>query len=148
VRPVVDTELENIEKWAQDNEREARQDRVNFWLLKAPAIILSAVSGLGAAIGDAKVLVIVVSTLAGVCVLIDGVVRPGRMRSVHWRAFSDLRLLQNRIESQWTSSILDGADPDKATSEVIKLADKEKERIGKYLAEIESSGPETTSGKS
>jgi hypothetical protein len=120
---------------------------VNFWLLKAPAIVLSAVSGLSAAFVEAKPLVVIVSMLAGVCVLIDGVARPGRMRNIHWRAFHDLRLLENELDAQWKTGILDGGDPEEVTSGVIKLARKEKERIGKYLVQIESGGPETISGR-
>src|SRR4051794_16687384 len=84
------TELEN---WAEDNRREARHDAIKFWVLKIPAIVMSASAGIFTYFKWEAVAVIS-SAIVSICILIDGLSPRGLLRNAHHKAFLDLRKLQ------------------------------------------------------
>src|SRR5689334_11402463 len=43
--PALAAQLKSLEEWAQANRSDARRDTLRFWMLKIPAILVSASSG-------------------------------------------------------------------------------------------------------
>jgi hypothetical protein len=125
-----------FEEWAQKNEREARHDAISFWMLKLPAIVVSASSGLLALTGS-KLLAGIAGVVASLCVLIDGLNPPGRMRNAHRLALYDLRNFQSRLDTLWRAGILEGKEPNALTADLLKQSQAEQERVSLYLLKAE-----------
>jgi len=128
-------QLAEIEVWAQANRKEARQDTVSFWILKIPAIIASAGSGILAYI-DIKLIALIAGFIAAVCVLIDSVYPRGMLRNTHLRAYHDLRILTSHMVSQWRFH-KDHNDLD-AAKRIIREAEPERNRIACYIRDAET----------
>ena len=141
---VLAEELKHLEKWAKGNKFDSQLDSIKFWLLKTPAIIISASSGVLAHYHLDSISV-VLSGVAGAIILLDGILQPGSLRDVHYLAFFELRSLQDEVVAEWSkSSFLEGdifARPSKerrvVATTLIERIQQEKKRIGKYLKDKE-----------
>jgi hypothetical protein len=131
-------QLMDLETWAQGNRRDARWDTLKFWGLKIPAIVVSAGSGVSAYFKVDSVAVIG-GAVASLCVLIDALNPGGALRNAHLRAFNDLRILQNRMKSEWQVGFLHNEDPKSLAAKIIEGATKEKERINDAITNAETS---------
>jgi hypothetical protein len=127
-----------IEQWALDNRSDSKHDTWRFWMLKIPAIAVSASSGVFAYYKLDGVAVIA-GAVASLCVLIDGLNPGGALRNVHLRAFNDLRSLEARMLSDWDVGSLRSNDLNLLAAKIIESAQKEKDRIQAYLNEAETS---------
>ena len=126
--------LNELEKWAQANKKEALRDAMAFWVLKIPAILASAGSGILAYI-DVKLVGLIAGFVAAVCVLIDSAYPRGMLRNTHLRAYHDLRILTTNMAVKWkTRSGNDDAD---AAKRIIRDAEPERLRIAKYIRDAE-----------
>jgi hypothetical protein len=130
-------QLIDLESWALANRRDSRRDAIRFWSLKIPAMVVSAGSGIAAYIKPSVALV--AGAVAGMCVLIDSLNPGGALRNTHLRAFNDLRILQERMKSQWQVGFLRHEDHELLAAKIIEGATKEKERINKAITDAEAS---------
>jgi hypothetical protein len=134
--PVLAEKVRAFEEWAVKNEREAQQDTISFWMLKIPAMVISASSGLLALTGS-KLLAAIAGIVASLCVLIDGLNPRGRLRNAHRLALYDLRNFQSRLVTPWQAGILEGKEPNALTADLLKQAQVELERVSAYLVKAE-----------
>lgn len=136
--PALAAQIQSLEEWAQANRQDARRDAVRFWMLKVPAILVSAGSGVFAYFKWDGIAV-VAGAIAGLCVLIDGLNPGGALRNVHQRAFNELRKLQDTMSSEWQVGELRGKAPNLLAAEIIENAANEKDRINAYITSAETS---------
>jgi hypothetical protein len=140
-------QLMDLETWAQANRRDAKWDTVKFWGLKIPAIVVSAGSGVSAYFKVDSVAVIG-GAVASLCVLIDALNPGGALRNAHLRAFNDLRILQNRMKSEWQVGFLLNEEPKPLAAKIIDGAKKDKARINDDITLAETAlGVTTRRGK-
>jgi hypothetical protein len=133
--------IADLEHWAGRNSQDAKNDAVKLWALKLPAIIISASSGLLAHLRfDVGV---VAGFVVSVCVLLDGLLRAGALRTVHLRAVSDLKTLKHEIIARWRAGSLRGENLNELAATIVEHADKERRKIAAYLKaeEISSHSP-------
>jgi len=136
-------QLHSLEEWAQANRRDAQRDAWRFWMLKVPAILVSAGSGVFAYF-KLDGIAVVAGAVASLCVLVDGLNPGGTLRNVHLRAFNELRKLQDSMASDWQVGELRGKAPNLVAAEIIENAGREKERINAYITTAETSLATTT----
>lgn len=131
-------EFVRIEEWAQANWSDARKDAVRFWILKIPAILVSASSGV-LAYYDFKGIAVLAGAIGSFCVLLDGLNPGGALRNVHLRSVNELRILQNSMRARWDAGLLRGHNPSELAADIIDFSAKEKERINVYITSAETS---------
>jgi hypothetical protein len=131
-------QLTSLETWAQGNRRDSKWDAMRFWALKIPAIVVSAGSGVSAYF-KLNSLAVIGGAVASLCVLIDALNPGGALRNAHLRAFNDLRILQDRMKSEWQIGYLRNEDRDRLAAEIIEGATKEKKRISDDITNAETS---------
>ncbi len=136
-------QLRGLETWAQANRRDSKWDAIKFWSLKIPAIVVAAGSGVSAYY-ELKGLAVIAGAVASLCVLIDALNPGGALRNAHLRAFNELRILQERMKSQWQVGFLRHEDADLLAAEIIEGATKEKDRINDAITIAETSLAVTT----
>lgn len=100
--PTLSAQLDDLEKWAIYNKRDARNDLVAFWFLKIPAILSSASAGILAHYSLATVSMFA-GAIASVCVIVDGIHPRGMLRNTHLRAYHDIRFLASTMAIKWRS---------------------------------------------
>lgn len=134
------SEIEEFEKWARANERDAKRDAILFWILKIPAILCSASAGIFAYF-DLKLLPIIAGAIASLCVLIDGLNPRGKLRNVHLKAHHDLRNLQHTISTEWKKVSVGKSTEEecaKRAVEILEEAQKKSKRIAAYIKNAET----------
>ena len=135
--PALRSFLSEIEQWAKLNERDAKRDTRRFWMLKAPAILSSAFSGI-LALNHLTIVSAIFAAVTTACVIIDAVNPGGHLRNAHLRAFHDLRSLEHEALSQWRVGSLSGSATAKLTAGILKDAEKVRERIARELRTAET----------
>jgi hypothetical protein len=133
---ILTNEINQLELWAQRNLKESKQDSSHFWMLKVPAIVLSAAAGILAHINAA--VTSAVSIVAGVFVGLDGYIKGGKLRAVHLRAYHELRTLQNDIQAAWKLGCLRGVESRELVATIIENTEKQKKLISEYLKGAEA----------
>ncbi len=128
--------LNELEKWALANQRDAKRDAVAFWILKVPAIFASASAGVWAHFNFITIGVIT-GAIASVCVIIDGVHPRGMLRNIHLRAFHDIRNLSTKMVSGWRSRNKSSNDANVA-AKLIRDAESERTKIALYIRNAET----------
>lgn len=135
-------ELHDLEDWAAQNLRDSRQESFRYWLLKLPALLASASAGIFAYL-QWNMTALIVGALGSICVLIDGLYPSGILRNAHLRAHHDLRALQQRMTNEWRIASLEhkphAGDQDAMAIQILKGAQEEKNRIGAYIRDVETS---------
>jgi hypothetical protein len=139
-------QIQNLETWAQDNKRDAKLDTFRFWMLKTPAILVSASSGIFAHF-KLDAVAVITGAIASLCVLIDALNPGGALRNVHLRAFHDLRRLEETMTSNWKVGDLRDENRDLLAATIIEAAKKEKDRIAADIRNAETSLGVTSRGK-
>lgn len=144
--PVLTEMIADLEDWARRCKEDAKKDAVKFWALKLPAIVISASSGLLAHLR------IEVGAMAGivasVCVLVDGLLRAGALRTVHVRATFDLKTLKHEIIARWRAGSLRGNSLNELVATIVEATDKERKRIATYIKAEETAIPHSSRGRS
>jgi hypothetical protein len=129
--------IAELEEWALDNRKDGGRALVFFWILKIPAITASAGAGLSAQYDHSK-FSLILSAVAGISVLIDGILNLGALRGTYVRAFHDIRSLTNRMATAWRVR-----DPNLSASEsvrkIIMDSEAERTRIAQYVRDAEAS---------
>jgi hypothetical protein len=136
-------QLRGLETWALANRRDSKLDAIKFWSLKIPAIVVAAGSGVSGYY-ELKGLAVIAGAVASLCVLIDALNPGGALRNAHLRAFNELRILQERMKSQWQVGFLRHQDSDSLAAWIIEGAKKEKNRINDAITIAETSLAVTT----
>lgn len=128
--------LLELEEWAQANKWNATWDTLGFWSLKMPAILVSASAGVWAHFGLTTASVLA-GAIASACVLIDGIHPRGMLRDAHIQAYYDIKILLNRMVSEWRSRRA-GSDEVNAARRIIREAEGECQRIQAYIRDAEA----------
>lgn len=134
--------LQGIEGWAKANERDARNDTIQFWMFKAPAILSSALAG-ALALGDVKIPAAVLAGVASACVVIDAVNPRGQLRNAHLRALHDLRNLEHSVVDKWNIASLGGKATREAAAEIMAQAVARREKIAAAVKAAETAFAKT-----
>jgi len=132
--------VQSLETWAVSNLGEAKRNGRLYWLLKIPAIVLSASSGL-IIYFESPFATQLAGTAVAILVAVDGLRPPGRLRDIRYRAHAELRHLENRMIAQWRSRPV-GANSDEVLRRIIAEAQSERDRISAYLLEVEAPKPQ------
>lgn len=130
-------ELDLIEEWGESNDKEARQDKLAFWGLKLPAIIVSAS---GATLAHFKLddYAMIAGTVATLCVLIDGLRPRGLLYSAHLRTSQDIFKLHADMISDWRRGMLKGLEPKALAAQIMADSVAERTRISNFISKIET----------
>lgn len=134
--------LDGTLAWAEDNCRDARRDRLKFWILKVPAILIAA-SGSVLTYFNLEQAMVFTGALASVIVAFDGILRPGANRDVHYLAYLELRELHNFVASEWARLTLRDEATNEAAASLIEKIQKETTRISGNLKSVEVSNVPT-----
>jgi hypothetical protein len=129
--------LQELEMWAQLNQRDLRGDTLAYWLLKVPAILASACSGILTA-SDVAILPGVLAALASACVLIDAFQPRGQLRNAHLRAIYDIRSLEHQIVSRWRVGSLRGVPDNKLAADILEESQQKQRKIEAELRAAET----------
>jgi len=132
----LDAQLQDLERWAQGAQIDARRDAFFFWMLKAPAIVASASAGLCGHFGLTTAS-LVVAALSSFCILVDGIRPQGMLRNTHLRALHDIRNLTNAMMTQWRSRPV-GQNSTVAARKIVADSEEERNRIATYVRDAES----------
>ncbi|MCG8345631.1 MAG: hypothetical protein MI685_10820 [Chlorobiales bacterium] len=131
-------ELRKIYHWADDNKKESRRDELKFWALKLPATLIAASSGITSHF-DISLISTILASIASVLVVIDGVVRPGKLRDLHHYAHFELCELADEVSSEWSKEVLNGVKAENTiATELMEKIKDQKRRISKYLKQNEA----------
>jgi len=131
-------EIRKIYHWADGNKKESKRDELNFWALKLPATLIAASSGITSHF-DIPLISTILASIASVLVVIDGVVRPGKLRDLHHYAHFELCELADEISSEWSKEVLNGEKAENSiAAELMEKIREEKRRISKYLKQNEA----------
>lgn len=101
--------LGKLEAWAAENQRKALWDRFKFWSFKAIAI-LAACGSFAMALVNQRLgpAIAVLSGISAICVVLDGILRPGKYRNAHLRAAEGLLDLKEILQRRWQIVSLEG----------------------------------------
>jgi len=132
----LEEQILSLEQWAIANRDEAKIDERRFWQLKVLAIVFSSSAGLIAHYAS-PLWAEVAGVAAAIVVAIDGLRPRGVLRDTRYRAYSDLRNLQQVIRSEWRTRPLEEADA-AAIRRIIRKAEPERVRINNYLRDVEA----------
>lgn len=136
--PAMEEYLQQLENWALANEKDSRKDSFKFWSFKIPGIVAATGSGLFAAIHLPSLASLLIGLIGGLCVALDGILRPGKLRSVHIRALHDLRNLENVVRNQWLMATLEGRNSNSLAAKILGDAENKRLKIGAYLEAVEA----------
>lgn len=93
---VVEEQMKFLEQWFDQNYSESKKDRVQYWLLKIPAIICT-VSVTALEAFDYGEAIIILGAVASFCVAVDAVFPRGQLHNVHRKAANEIRRLQHDV---------------------------------------------------
>ncbi len=132
----IDEQIEDLERWAEVNLRQDRNDKVRYWLLRSAAFLGSAGAAVAAGLLATKV-ALVLAAVAALAVAVDSA-WPSSQKSPALRAVHDLRELQNSLKLRWDKVRLAHPDPmaPQRVAHAMAMLDAvqaKREEIGKYL---------------
>jgi len=138
----IDEQIADLERWAEVNLIQDRNDKIRFWLLRG--ITFLGASGAAVAAGLASTRIAVsLGAVAALAMAIDSA-WPAAFRSPSMRAVHDLRELQNMLKLRWDKVRLahpDAGAPQRVAHAMAMLdaVQAKREEIGKYLVRAEPS---------
>jgi hypothetical protein len=138
--------LREIREQAEANLRRARWDAAAFWILKIPAIVAAASSGIWAHF-EMPTGSIFAGGIASLCVLIDGIASPGKLRVAHLTAYHDLAALISRMMGRWRARSQRRKD-ETVASQIIDNASAELRGINASLRDAETTPSDKASKRS
>jgi hypothetical protein len=142
---VITDMIADLEDWARRCDKDAKHDARNFWSLKLPAIVISASSGL---LAHFKFEVgLVAGIVASMCVLLDGLIRTGALRTIHVRAVFDLKTLKHEIEDKWRAGSLRGKNLNQLAATIVEYNSMERKKIATYIRDEETAFPHSSDGR-
>ena len=138
---------QRVEEWALANQRDAKKDGLKFWSLKCPAILVASSTGVFASVPMPHLVPLLTGLVGSICVALDGVLQPGRLRSAHLRAVHDLRTLENHIQTEWDKATLGDNGSNGAAAKILDDGEKEWNHIESYLRVADTGTQDETRGK-
>jgi hypothetical protein len=129
--------IDELEAWTQANLTDARRSSMRFWMLKIPALLASAGSGL-LTLTDSKALAAGAAAVSALCIGLDALNPGGQLRNAFVRAVHDLRALEQRLVDEWRIGILRGQEPRQLAADIIERSRAEWDRIAGELKAAES----------
>jgi hypothetical protein len=138
-------EMYDIKRWAMANEKSAKWDLANFWLLKIPAILVSA-SAATLAHYRLDAAATFAAGMASACVLIDGLRPRGLLHAAHSKTSATIYNLHARMASEYRQGRLNGEAPKPLAARILKESARERAQINEYIIQIESSSLKDHSG--
>jgi len=130
--------LQQLKVWADANAKDVRSDKIKLWSLKTPAIVAAASSGMIAALHWPSLVSAAAGFISGICVSLDGIMRPGAMLNTHKRAVHDLGILSNWITQEWDIGIFEQRNPNKLAGSILRAAQERWLEIAAYLEGVET----------
>lgn len=140
--PALSEKVDDLEKWALSNRQEAQDDAARFWAFKVPAILSSATSGLFALL-KCRIAGVVASSIASICIVMDGLLRAGMLRGVHIRAFHEIRALESHIRDEWLIGQAKNESENELVARILIEAQDKSKQIEEYVRTAEAGLPET-----
>lgn len=137
---ILQDQLSELEAWATRNRDDARRDAIRFWMLKIPAVLVSA-SGSIFAYYKLSTVSIISGAIVSFCVLIDGLNPGGVLRNIHYRAFHDLRKVQMDMQARWRIDSWNANTEDakkQIAASILKDHQEEITRIAHYIRDAET----------
>jgi hypothetical protein len=138
----IDEQIADLERWAEVNLQQDRNDRIRFWVLRGVCVL--GASGAAVAAGlMATRWAVALGAAAALAMAIDSA-WPAAFRSPSMRAVHDLRELQNTLKLRWDKVRLAHPDPSapQRVAHAMAMLDNvqaKREEIGKYLVRAEPS---------
>lgn len=129
----IQNKIYELENWAKSNLRQSKMNLIWFWILKIPAILFSASTGVFAML-NFNVLTAIFGSISSLCILIDGIFPRGTMRNLQIKAVYEIRLLQNEMVDKWR---IGEGERKNVIKEIITFAKDESRRINTYLINSE-----------
>ncbi|RKD89853.1 DUF4231 domain-containing protein [Mangrovibacterium diazotrophicum] len=129
----IQNKIQELENWANSNSKQAKRNLLWFWILKIPAIVFSATTGILALL-EFNILAAILGSISSLCILIDGLFPRGTMRNLQIKAVYEIKWLQNEIVDRWRIGV---GDKQTLTREIIFLCMNECKRINSYLISSE-----------
>ena len=138
----IDEQIADLERWAEVNLREDRNDKIRFWVLRGITFLGASGAAVAAGLASTK-LAVGLGAAAALAIAIDSA-WPASFRSPAVRAVHDLRELQNMLKLRWDKVRLAHADPGapQRVAHAMAMLDAvqtKREEIGKYLVRAEPS---------
>jgi hypothetical protein len=139
----IDSQIEDLERWALANLARDRREKLRFWVLRGVAFLGATGAAAAAGFALAKV-AIALAGLAALAIAIDAAWPSGAFKNSHQRAVYDLRELQNTLKLRWDKVRLAHPDPlaRERIAHALALLDSvqaKRDEIGKYLGNAEPS---------
>jgi hypothetical protein len=138
----IDEQIADLERWAEVNLQQDRNDRIRFWLLRGMCFLGSSGAAVAAGLGATR-WAVALGASAALAMAIDSA-WPAAFRSPAMRAVHDLRELQNTLKLRWDKVRLAHPDPSapQRVAHAMAMLDNvqaKREEIGKYLVRAEPS---------
>jgi hypothetical protein len=130
-------ELDSLEFWSRLNFRDAKHDRINFWILKLPVIISSSAVAVLAHSGPA-IVVTIMAAIAAFCSLLDALRPRGMLFAAHSKAANQALDLYYDCKSTWNAESLRNQDQRTLAAEIIDNIRIKRHQISEALATVES----------
>lgn len=139
----IDSQIEDLERWALANLARDRREKLRFWVLRGTAFLSATGAALAAGFAVGKV-AMALAGLAALAIAIDAAWPSGAFKNSHQRAVYDLRELQNTLKLRWDKVRLAHPDPlaRERIAHALALLDSvqaKRDEIGKYLGNAEPS---------
>jgi len=135
-------QIDDLERWAQDNARSDKREAIRFWSLRGTAFLAAAAAAAtaGYAVGWPAAVLAAISALA---VAIDAAWSARSGRNPYRRAMFEIRELENTVRLRWDKVRLAHPDPmaSARTAHALALLDmiqSRREEIGKYVGSVEA----------
>ncbi|MDK9704788.1 MAG: hypothetical protein OEL20_16800 [Sulfuritalea sp.] len=106
---IVKEHLSDLAKWALDNNRDARNDAIRYWLFKFPAIVCAASTAALESFGYGSA-VSIFGVIATICIAIDAAFPGGLLHNTHRQAANEISLLRDKVKIEWDSTVIQYRD--------------------------------------
>ncbi len=136
----IDEQIADLERWAEVNLRQDRNDKIRFWLLRGITFLGSSGAAVAAGLASPR-WAVGLGAAAALAMAIDSA-WPAAFRNPATRAVHDLRELQNMLKLRWDKVRLAHPDPGapQRVAHAMAMLDAvqaKREEIGKYLVRAE-----------
>jgi hypothetical protein len=136
---IVDERIDELERWAVANEKDARGDRLWFWCLTVPSVVSAAGAGIFGFF-EWKAASLLIGAIGTACLTLNTLYPRGFLYNAHNKAVYDIRTLERDLRSRWQQQSLVASDTqtlNKAVAEMLDDVNKTEKMIAAELAAAE-----------
>jgi hypothetical protein len=142
------TRIDSLYKWRVQCAIEAEKHQNNFWLLTIPPLAVNAGYGCGLfGLIHAPVFVTLIHFISSMLMVVEKQRPQERVFTALEKAALELDQLLRKMQEDWQAGVAVGQDPTRLLALILAAADKEEERIAKYIADAESFLKESSLGR-